>query len=82
MTETLTEEQKETIQTASLYLQEAKNQKELLEMKRKAKTSKDHFDILFKELGRPVCNKCQAAIRLYEMASFNRNGGHCNNCSA
>jgi len=81
MTETLTEEQKESIQASSLYRQEAKNQKELLEMKRKAKTSKDHFDILFKQLGRPVCNECKSVIRLFEMASFNRNGGFCANCS-
>ena len=80
MTDRLTEIQKEQFEIASLYRRETQHKKELAEMKRKAKTSQDHFNVLFKELGRPVCNECKSVIMLYEMASFNRNGGYCGKC--
>ncbi|HXB41236.1 MAG TPA: hypothetical protein VNZ49_11890 [Bacteroidia bacterium] len=77
----LSEEQKENIQTAFLHRQEEQHEQELVELKKKPKTSKRNFEILNKELARPVCNKCTAVIRLYEMPKFFRNGGHCESCS-
>ena len=76
----LSEEQKENIQTVFPNRQKEQRQIELLELKRKATTRKRNFESLNKESTRPLCNKCSAVIRLYEMGGFGRNGGHCSTC--
>ena len=80
MIENLTDTQRENMQTAFLHRQEEQHQSELVELKKKPRTSERNFEILNKELARPVCNKCISVIKLYEMGNFHRNGGYCPTC--
>ena len=80
MTENLSKKQKEPVLNNLLSYEEEVHQKKLTKtkMKIKSKTSRNYFEVVV----RPVCNKCQAAIRLYEMGMFSRNGGQCQICQS
>ena len=78
----LTEEIKQNMQKVFLHKAEEALQKKIVTKKMYAKTSKDIFEAFTLEYARPVCNKCRSVIRLYEMTSFNKNGGFCGNCES
>ena len=80
MTNNLSDKQKENMQTAYLHRAEEALQKKIVTKKMCAKTSKDIFEAFTLEYARPVCNNCHSIIRLYEMTSFNKNGGLCGKC--